>query len=82
MRGKASEEFGGLNFYDLDTNSTYTVHTENMFWEAYHGYAALGVKEGDRPEDPALAFRLELLCKMIKVTDEQPDGVELVKKPP
>ena len=53
-----------------------------MFWEAQHGYAALGVKEGDQPEDPTLPFRLELLCEMIKVTDEQPDGVETVKERP
>ena len=71
-----------MNFYDPDTNFTYTVHPENMFWEHRHGYAALGVKEGDRPEDPGLSFRLELLCKMIKETAEQPDGVELVKEPP
>ena len=76
---KLLRKFRGLNFYDPDTNATYTVHTENMYWEAYHGYTALGAKEGDRPEDPALAFWLELLCKMINVTDEQPDNVELVR---
>ena len=38
------------------------------------------MKEGGRPEDPALPFWLVLLCSMIKVTDEQPDGVELVKE--
>ena len=61
---KLLRKFGGLNFYDPDTNFTYTVHTENMFWEAYHGYAALGVKEGDRPKDPALPFWLELPCNI------------------
>ena len=71
-----------MNFYNPDTNVTYTVHTENMVWENRHGYAALGVKEGDRPEDPAESFWLELLCKMIKETDDQLDGVELVKEPP
>ena len=67
---KLLRKMGGLNFYDPDTNFTYTVCTEDMFWEARHGYAALGVKEGDRPEDPGLPFWLELLCKMIKETDE------------
>ena len=71
-----------MNFYDSDTNFTYTVHTANMFWEARHGYASLGVNEGDRPEDPGLPFWLELLCKMIKETHEQPNDVKLVKKPP
>ena len=69
-----------MNFYDPDTKATYTVHTENMYWEVYHGYAAPRVKEGDRSEDPAVAFRLELLCELIKVTDVQPDNVELVKE--
>ena len=71
-----------MNFYDPDTNVTYTVHTENMVWENRHGYVALGVKEGDRPEDPAESFWLKLLCNMIKETDDQPDGVELVREPP
>ena len=77
---KLLRKFGGLNFYNPDTKAKYTVHTENMYWEAYHGYAALEVKENDRPEDPAVPFWLELLCEMIKVTDVQPDNVELVKK--
>ena len=53
-----------------------------MVWETRHGYAALRVKEGDRPEDLTAPIWLELLCKMIKETDDQPDGVELVKKFP
>ena len=77
---KLLRKFGGLNFYDPDTKATYKVHTEHMHWEKYHGYTALGVKENDRPEDPAVPFRLDLLCDMIKVTDVQPDNVELVKK--
>ena len=80
-KAKLLRKFGGLNFYDPDTNATYTAHTENMYWEAYPGYAALGVKEGDRQKDPAESFRLELLCKMTKETDDQPDGVELMKEP-
>ena len=79
---KLLRKFGGLNFYDPDTNFTYTVHTENMVWEAYHGYAALGVKKGDRPEDLVLQFWLDLPCNMIKVTGEQPDGVKIVKNHP
>ena len=52
-----------------------------MAWEHWHEYAALKVKEGGRPEDPAESFWLELFCKMIKETDDQPDGVELVEEP-
>ena len=71
-----------MNFYDPDTNVTYTVHTENMVWENRHGYVALGVKEGDKPEDPAEPFQLVLLFNMIKETYDQSDGVELAKEPP
>ena len=79
---KLLRKFGGLNFYDPDTKATYKVHTENMHWEKYHGYTALGVKETDRPKDPAVPFRLDLLCDMIKETDvQQPDNVEIVKNP-
>ena len=81
-QAKLLRKFGGLNFYDPGTNITYKVHTQSMYWENWHGYAALGVKEGDKPEDPAEPFWLELLCNMIKETDNQPDGVELVKEPP
>ena len=58
-----------MNFYNPDTDFAYTVHTANMVWEHRYGYAALGVNEGGRPEDPAVAFRLELLCKQ----DDQGD---------
>ena len=79
---KLLRKFGGLNFYDPDTKTMYTVHTANLILEAYHGYVTLGVKERDRPEDLVVPFWLELLCNMIKVTDDQPDGVEIVKEPP
>ena len=46
-----------------------------MVWENRHGCAALEVKEGDTPEDPAEPFRLKLPCNMIKETDNQPDRV-------
>ena len=61
---KLLRKFGGLNFYDQDTNFTYTVHTVNMVLGHRHGYTALGVKEGDRPEDPAAPFWLELLASL------------------
>ena len=79
---KLLRKFGGLNFYDPDTKTMYMVHTANLVWETYHGYAALGVKKGDRPEDPTVPFWLELPCDMIKETNDQPDGVEIVKEPP
>ena len=44
VRGEASEKVWGLNFYDPDTKTMYTVHAMNLVWEARHGYAALGVK--------------------------------------
>ena len=34
-------------------------------WERPHGYVALGVKDGDKEEDPAQPFWLKLLCDMI-----------------
>ena len=81
-RGQAPEKFGGLSFYDPDDEVMYTVHTGNMKWEIYHGYVALGVKEGDEDDDEADPFWLELLCDMIKDTDKQPEGVEIVKECP
>ena len=60
----------------------HTVHTGNMDWEPRHGYFALGVKEDDKEDDPALPFWLDLLCEMIRNTKKQPEGVELVKERP
>ena len=60
----------------------YTVHTGNMEWEKRHGYVALCVKGGDTEEAEAVPFRLDLLCDMIKETEKQPEGGELVKERP
>ena len=42
----------------------------------------MNVKNGDTVEDPAVSFWLELLCDMIKETDTQPEGVEIMKERP
>ena len=39
-----------------------------MDWEPRHGYAALGVIEQDKEEDPGAAFLLPLLLEMTRDT--------------
>ena len=53
-----------------------------MVWEPRQGYAALDVKDRDTEDDEAVPFRLVLLCDMIKETEKQREGVELVKERP
>ena len=82
VQGKASEEDWGVDILP----SRHQLHV----YGSHREYVLGGISRvcgtwgegGDRPEDPALPFWLELLCKMIKVTDEQRDGVKLVKEPP
>ena len=74
------KKFGGLSFYNPNTDVMYTVHTGNMEYEAGHGYVALGVKDGEKKEDPSQPFWLPLLCEMIRDTDKQPEGVEIIKE--
>ena len=68
--------------YDPDNHVMYTVHKGNMDWEKYHGYVALGVKEGGKDKDKTTPFRSKMLCNLIKETETQPAGVEIVKDPP
>ena len=77
---KLLKKFGGLNFHDPDNDFMYTVHTGNMEYKPRHGYLALGVKNGDKEEDLGLPFWLPLLCEMIKDTDRQTEGVEIIKE--
>ena len=53
-----------------------------MEWEKWYGCVALGVKDGDTKDNEAESFRLELLCEMIKETNTQQEGVEIMKEPP
>ena len=58
----------------------YTVHKGNMEWEKWHGYVALGVKNGDTENHKAEPFWLKLLCEMTKETNKQSEGVEIIKE--
>ena len=80
QRGTAFEEVWGVELYDPDTNVMYTVHTGNMEYETRHGCVAFDVKNGDKEEDLGLPFWLPLLCEMIKDTDRQTEGVEIIKE--
>ena len=74
------KKFGGLNCNDPDTDVMYTVHTGNMEYETRHGYVALSVKGEGKEEDPTQPFWLPLLCEIIRDTDKQPEGVEIIKE--
>ena len=63
---KLLKKFGRLNLYNPDDKVMFTVHTVNMDLENWHGYVALGVKDGDTEDDLVVPFWFELLLDLIK----------------
>ena len=46
----ATENFGGLKFYDPSNKVVYMVHPGNLHWQSHTGYRLLGLRKGDSEE--------------------------------